>query len=332
MNAHTSNRNRKPKVGQGRLAPDRASRRAPRRTPPCRRRASVPAIALIVCWAALTTVSNARETVDVSREVAADARISINNISGLVEVTGWDRKEVRITGWLDDEIEELRVEGDAQDLEIEVKYPRRSGSFHVDAELEIKVPAGCQLHASTVNADIDVTGLAGEVTLTTVNGDIDIEGSPKRLKLQSVSGDFALDIDSPRAEISTVSGDLDISGPCKRLRLESVSGDIDVTAGPLSELEANTVSGDIEFAGTLEEDADVELNSQSGTIVFYMPAGFGAEFSVNTFSGDIDSEFGDRPERKSRFVPGEELEFKVGSGQGSVDINTFSGDVDILKP
>jgi DUF4097 and DUF4098 domain-containing protein YvlB len=264
--------------------------------------------------------------------VDADARISISNVSGSIVVSGWDRQEVHITGTLGRNVEDLRVEGSRGNLEIEVEYPRLSGLRNAGADLEIKVPHGCHLEASTVNADMDVSDLTGRVSLTTVNGNIGIQGRPNRLSVRSVSGDFVLAVDSPRVEISTVSGDLVISGACARLTLESVSGDIDVSAGPLEELKANTVSGDIEFRGHVAEDADLEFASQSGNVLFQVPEGLGAGFSIETFSGDIDSELGQRPERKSRYAPGKKLEFSVGSGRGSIDIATFSGDVEILAP
>ena len=50
------------------------------------------------------------------------------------------------------------------------------------------------------------------------------------------------------------------------------------------------------------------------------------------FSGGIDNQLSaDEPHRTSQYAPGRELEFTLGSGDGEVRIESFSGEV-VLRP
>ena len=50
-----------------------------------------------------------------------------------------------------------------------------------------------------------------------------------------------------------------------------------------------------------------------------------------TLTGGIDSAFGERPRKKNEFMPGQSLEFTLGSGDGDVDLQTFNGSIEIRE-
>ena len=53
------------------------------------------------------------------------------------------------------------------------------------------------------------------------------------------------------------------------------------------------------------------------------------EFEVETFSGRIKNAFGPEAERTSEYAPGQELRFTTGGGDASVEVESFSGTVEI---
>ena len=53
--------------------------------------------------------------------------------------------------------------------------------------------------------------------------------------------------------------------------------------------------------------------------------------TISTFSGNIDSAFGGTVERTSRYAPGKRSEFSTGGGGARVSIESFSGNVELLK-
>jgi DUF4097 and DUF4098 domain-containing protein YvlB len=113
---------------------------------------------------------------------------------------------------------------------------------------------------------------------------------------------------------------------------ESTSGDIVLTRLDSREVEASTTSGEVTFSGSLANDGRYEFHSHSGNIELTVPASASARFSVETFSGELDSAFpitlqpGDRTSRRPR-----RFEFTVGSGGARVIAETFSGDLEIRK-
>ena len=72
----------------------------------------------------------------VDRKVAADPKgeVVISNVSGNIDVRGWDRNEVRVTGQLGRDVERLDVESSGGRTVVKVILPR--GSVH-DGNAEI---------------------------------------------------------------------------------------------------------------------------------------------------------------------------------------------------
>ena len=85
------------------------------------------------------------------------------------------------------------------------------------------------------------------------------------------------------------------------------------------------------FEAALSARATLSVESVSGTVDLFLPARFGAEFSVSTFSGEITNELGPAAEKASKWTPQKELSFTVGSGGAHIKVETLSGAVNIHK-
>src|SRR5215510_9563179 len=88
----------------------------------------------------------------VDRKVTADARgeVLISNVSGNVDVRGWDRNEVQVTGQLDEDVERVDVETSGGRTVIKVILPRGNNNGG-DAMLEVQVPRGSSVEVSAVS-------------------------------------------------------------------------------------------------------------------------------------------------------------------------------------
>jgi DUF4097 and DUF4098 domain-containing protein YvlB len=283
------------------------------------------AAGLATCWA---TVVRAQETIDESRNVKADVRVEVENVSGTVTVTGWDREEIKITGTLGRGTERLDIEGTADRIRIEVVLPQHARNVD-DTDLEIQMPVKGSLEVNTVSADIEAAGVDGEVYLQSVSGDIDLSSHPVEADIETVSGDIKLLVDSDQVRAKAVSGDIIVRKAHGTLSAETVSGDITVEGATFRRLDSQTVSGDIRLSGDLEKGGVYRFESHSGTIELLLPEALNADFEVSTYSGEIESDFGGRARRTSRYAPGQEMNFTAGDGGASVRIDTFSGDVEL---
>src|SRR5690606_22425741 len=91
--------------------------------------------------------------IDETRPVAADGRVSIDNLKGRIDAEPWDRPEARSTGPRGEGVERLQIDGSGGALRIEVRYPQNkrgwSGGGSSDggepSDLRVQVPAGVSL-------------------------------------------------------------------------------------------------------------------------------------------------------------------------------------------
>lgn len=273
---------------------------------------------------------DAATPINQTRPLDANGRIEVDNLKGRVEVRGWDRPEVKITGSLGAGVERFMLEGDGKVLRIKAKYPSRSNRAE-PTTLILQVPLRAELEIDTVSADIDVHGMASrEMSLESVSGDIVANGAPGRATVESVSGDITLTFNSGNVSVSTVSGDLVLSGRLNgKVSLETVAGDVrmDSKAEKLSSFRAGTVSGDIQARMALAVDGVVKMESVSGDLLLIMPRELSAQVSGESFSGELKAPSA-KIEREE-FGPGSRFHEHYGAGKGEIRLESFSGDAEL---
>ena len=128
----------------------------------------------------------------------------------------------------------------------------------------------------------------------------------------------------------SVSGDVDITGAHGDVSASTVSGDIKLTGLHASSVQANSVSGDVnvrvdELTGT----GAFSFHSVSGDVTLEVPRDFGADLTMSTVSGDINSDFpitlgNGRMSRRS-------LSARIGAGGRRLDVSTVSGDLTLRQ-
>lgn len=284
-------------------------------------------------------VALAGTPINESRAVAADAHIEIGNVKGAVNVSVWDKAEVAITGTLGDGSKGLVVKGGGGELQIRVEGPDQSkGWLHwgsdssmEESTLDVKVPRRASVEVNVVSAEVSVVDLAGrEINVDSVSGRVRIGANSERLRVESVSGDVEFDGKAGETAIETVSGDVIARGVGARTRLETVSGNLRIEASaPLSDASAGSVSGDIEIHGALQKGGRVHVETMSGDVRLGLPADTSARVEMETFSGTLRSDFGTVEKREHG--PGSSLESTIGSGDGEIRVDSFSGDVTLRR-
>ena len=274
----------------------------------------------------------AAEQVDRTLDADPDGTVTVSNVSGSVEVRGWDRSEVNVTGTLGDRVEELVFERDGDEIYIKVEVERRS-SRGADAELVISVPQGSSLEVDTVSADIDVEGVQGDLELASVSGDIDTGFFGEDVELGTVSGDIVIRANGQeaRAELTTVSGDIELENLSGELEMDAVNGDISAITGSYERVRLETVNGEITWHATLLNDGRMDIETINGRVDVEFAGDINATFDIETFNGSIRNCFGPESERTSRYAPGRELTFREGNGDGRVNIQTLNGSVRLCR-
>jgi DUF4097 and DUF4098 domain-containing protein YvlB len=282
--------------------------------------------AVILATALSPGVASAGLKIDERRPALADARIEIDNMAGSIRVIGWDQQEVKVIGTLGEGAEGLDFDGPPEHLEIEVE----SGSmvpFSVESDLEIYVPAGSHLEIEGFAAQIDVSKVTGTVEASTVNGGIGVDGKASEVSVETVNGSLEISGPSRRVEAGSVNGTVTIRGAGGEVEASTVNGALTVEGSTFSRASLETVNGSVRFVGALAAGATLTAESVGGSVDLVLPKDVAADFSISTFSGEIQNEFGPEAKQTSRWTSEKELRFSTGSGGARVSVETLSGTV-----
>ena len=293
---------------------------------------SRPIHALLACLLATPAFAATRP---VDQHVVADpaGTVEITNVEGTVDLQGWDKPEVSVTGTISDHVDRVEVTGSG--THVTVKVIEKKGitwNVEVGTRLTVRVPARSAVDVNLVSSDLKLAGISGSANLQTVSGDITGETGGD-VSATTVSGDVRLVARSAHdGHFKTVSGDLQLDGPSGDLDVGSVSGDAHVTLGSLARLHAETVSGDLHVKGTLAANGQVDASSVSGDVQLEFTTAPDADFDLSAFSGDVTSCFGPKAQHQE-YGPGTHLNFRNGKGGGRVRVSTQSGDISVCaKP
>jgi len=222
-------------------------------------------------------------------------RLDVNNISGEVQVEGWDKdtvevhyvKQARGSEALRDFRIDILVDGGT--LRVRPVYAQPAGLRFGPVSFDIKVPSTLkEIKVHNVSGRIGVANLSTDVSqeLETVSGAIQSERS----------GDL---------RIKSTSGAIDFSFTGANLYARSVSGRIEGKIRGLQQggsVEVETVSGSLDLAAFRGLDAQLRLQSVSGSISCGFPVQISEQkrtrlegrigagtvpFSAKTVSGSI---------------------------------------------
>jgi DUF4097 and DUF4098 domain-containing protein YvlB len=267
----------------------------------------------------------------IQEQLAADphGNVEINNVSGSVDLQGWDKAQVEVTGTAGSDVERVAVSGDPARVTVQViTRQNRFWGSEGSAHLIVHVPAKSSVTVTLVSADFSVSGLLGDLKLQSVSGEVKGEVGGD-VHAGSVSGNIHLKARSAKSvTIKTVSGDITLAGGSGETDATSVSGSIKVDAGTQTRVHFKTVSGDVIATLGMSSDAQIDSESVSGDIKLSFNTNPVADFDVQSFSGDIENCFGPKPV-EPKHGPGSRLAFKNGDSNARVQISTKSGDVSL---
>jgi hypothetical protein len=218
----------------------------------------------------------------------ADGSVEIDNHEGRIQISTWDRNEVKYTA-------EVQPEGDAEEVKrtsVEVstsssRFELRTvhddsgdddgwgwgnGSNIMPVHYTLTVPRTARLsiedHESVMEieglrADLSIDTHDGPITLRDHEGDVEIESHESALEVDGLTGDL---------EIDTHDGDIEIAGFRGELDVDNHDAEVDVSFAAL--------------------DDEVEIETHDGRATLRLPAG--TAFTIDADLGDdadLDGDF-----------------------------------------
>lgn len=242
------------------------------------RRMATVAVAALALLIGLPLYADVTQEFHRTVPLAANGRVSLDNINGDVEITGWNRNEVQIDALksardqqrLDDT--QIEVNGSGSSVEIETKYARHfMNNNPASVHYTLHVPQSARIdNVKLVNGSLNLQKLSGEVNADLVNGKLhasDLEGS---------------------ADLATVNGTVEANytslNNVKEIELKSVNGTIDLLLpqSANANVSASNVNGGITTDFPLTVQGHFGAKSMSGTL-----GSGGIKIELNNVNGSI---------------------------------------------
>ena len=250
-------------------------------------------------------------------------RVVIEQVTGEVAISAWERDAVEVQGSRGAGPVILRRSGSAIQL---VTGESRGRPRSVEATL--RVPRWIDLEIGSRSLDLAVTGVAGAIRVGNVAGDVRIQDVDGPVDVRSIRGDITV-VDARGGVRASSQGD-DVSLVRVSGSVEAHSGDGDVVLQDVrsENVRVEAQDGDVSFSGTIAPGGDYRFFVHDGDATIAVPAETSARVSVSTFDGEFQSEFTVRVEQ---FTSGREFDFTIGEGEARMQIEVFDGEIRLLR-
>jgi len=273
-----------------------------------------------------------------SYDLAPGGRLSLDNFNGGVEIIGWEKNAVDISGVkyasTEDLLKQVQVEINALPEEIRVRtiHPsgRRGGS---GARYVLRVPHRTLLdRIQTTNGSIRAESVQGGARLTTTNGSVHALKLRGELDIQTTNGAIEATGQEGAARLHTTNGAVNVDGLRGALDASTTNGRIrarilTIQAG--QRLRALTSNGSIELTVESFKDNDVRASTSNGSITLRLPAGLNARLRAATTNSNITTGFD--VQAHGGTLTKKRLDAQVGAGGPLIELTTTNGSIKILK-
>ena len=267
-------------------------------------------------------------TVHLAGLILAEQTFRAETPNGHITVRGGDTAECSVTATItaraitrkavDRLTAETKVEvaPSPDALTVTINSPRLRQYESVSVDLDIMAPKSTKLDLASRNGALTIDGITAPVTAKTHNGDVTCRAVSGSLSLTSQNGDVsvACQDNAPRDMSVTATsrnGEIVVSGATGNLKLETYNGAMNVS-----------------YAKTADPSPEATIVSRNGRIEITPPPGLDARVYLSTHNGSISTEI----PLAVRGRLGRNVDATLGSGKGSLRIETYNGSVILREP
>jgi hypothetical protein len=168
--------------------------------------------------------------IETEQAAASIKRLVVDHGRGSIRITGGDAAVLRVTGrksvraYDKDAADrtdqrtpvEIAIEGDR--AVVRARQERASGNVRISADIEIIVPRGVAVEARGQSGDIDVTQVAGPVTIDSDSGSVKVERAAGDVRIMTRRSDLIRIVD--------VKGNLEAESRGNDIELENITGEV----------------------------------------------------------------------------------------------------------
>jgi hypothetical protein len=269
-------------------------------------------------------------------------RVELESFNGGIEILGWDRNEVEITGTKyassEEILKQIRIEtaNTPGSVNVRVIRPPREGGWWSTGgggvKMMVRVPKKVNLdRIASSNGGIRVEGVDGPARLTTSNGGIRVAGLSGSLDATSSNGGIEIRDSSGPVMARTSNGTIRAEGVKGPFEATTSNGAIRarLSAVPASSpIRLKSSNGTIELALEGYNNNEIHAETSNSSVTVNLPASINANLRASTSNASVTSDF-DVTVRGA--ISKNRLEGKIGNGGGLIDLSSSNGSIRIQK-
>jgi hypothetical protein len=262
------------------------------------------------------------------------ARIDVESFNGSIEIEGWDRNEIEISGSKYASTEEARndikIDIHHTDDSVEIRAIKPSSRHdNMGAKFTLRVPRNAEVdRVTTSNASIQVQDVAraahlkssnGSVKVTNVHGRVDAHTSNSAIDVESLDGEVTLESSNGHIHAENMTGSLQAS--------TSNSGIVvDMKTSPTTPLRLHSSNGSIELTLRQTPQSDIKADTSNNSITLHLPSDTAGRITADTSNSDVSCDFSIDGENRKGHLKG-----TIGTGGHSIELSTSNGHIRIGK-
>lgn len=264
------------------------------------------------------------------------ARLFIESFNGSIDVLGWDRDAVEISGEkyaaTQELLERLKIDLSAQPDSVRLRVIRpmeRRGNC--GARFTLRVPkhiivdrietSNGSVRAETLDSNLRMKTSNGSVHVYQVKGDVDASTSNASIEVTQFEGAAALHTSNGRIRAEGVRGSFEGT-------TSNASIDVNIVElAPGKTLRLDSSNGSINASLEKWNQNDIYADTSNSSINLRLPPALNARLKASTSNGSITTDYDVTVSSKSKTY----LEGAIGSGGASIVLDTSNGNIRLMR-
>ncbi len=265
-------------------------------------------------------------------------KITLENMNGSVEITGWEKDSIDIIGTKyaasESLLKSMRIDIAASADSVDIRTIIPSGTRgNLGAKYIIRVPQKAVLDRITSsNGSVRVESVDGPARLKTSNGAVRISRVNGLVDLQTSNGGVDVNDQTGGAIIRTSNGAVradNVRGP-----FEAVTSNGSIHARlsdpePQKSIKLDSSNGSVELVMEKMADNDIRISTSNSSITLRLPSTVSGQLRAHTSNSAITTDFDVNV--KAGQISKSRLEGNIGLGGPMIDLSTSNGHIKVQK-
>lgn len=257
---------------------------------------------------------------DTTVRIGRATRVSVSTLTRSVRLLGVTGDRVTVTG------ASFEHDGDVVEISGSPLGPSRG-----DGPITVSVPTWAEVEVTSVQGSVSIANAPARLMVGVVDGRISVDGGADRMTLSGTGEISVRNFAGRQLTIGGVAGDIDVRNATGTVEVASVSGDLSLVGLTGGDIRAESTSGDISWSGGLARDGYYRFVTHDGDVELALPKAVDAQIEVETFSGSFHSAIAAVTSGDDDSAVGRRIVVRYGSGSARVRVESFSGDVRVVR-